>query len=164
MKQAKQTFIGLLALIAAMILLVMFAFSVSASLKASVQEPVDFGSYDEVLSFDLDKQGKPVFSAYNVRVIDNDVDFQSAKMHVIAVTRESIYPGAITVNKGENVKFIVSSDAKCDFEIPEYGISTYMVNGDLTEITFNAERTGVYTYSCNTCCGIVDRSGTLNVI
>jgi len=76
-------------------------------------------------------------------------------------------PSSITVNKGDNVKLILSSgDVPHGFAISEYGINEYISSSSETSFQFKADKEGTFTFFCSVYCGDghSGMTGTLIVI
>ena len=63
-------------------------------------------------------------------------------------------PPTIEINKGDNVRLIVTSvDVPHGFSIPEYGINERLDPGKPTTIEFLADKEGTFTSFCSVFCG-----------
>lgn len=76
-------------------------------------------------------------------------------------------PEQITVNKGDQVKFIINSiDVDHGFAISEYNINQHLESQTTATVEFTAETEGTFTIYCSIFCGSGHHSmtGTLTVI
>ncbi len=63
-------------------------------------------------------------------------------------------PGDITVYEGQKITLhITAVDATHGFKLSEYGISEKLPRGEVTTITFIADKTGTFTFRCSVFCG-----------
>jgi len=72
----------------------------------------------------------------------------------IKISSDNIDPKTITVLQNEEVKLkIISSDTKTHgFYLPDYEITETVKDNETQIITFKAEKTGTFEYSCNINC------------
>ena len=80
--------------------------------------------------------------------------------------RFEFIPSTITVNQGDKVKIIITSqDTTHGFFLPDFGINEQITSGKETLIEFVAKTKGTYTFRCSVPCGEghLAMSGTLIV-
>ncbi len=60
----------------------------------------------------------------------------------------------ITVNQGSEVRLLLTAvDTVHEFSLPDFGITTVVYPGKVSEVTFLADKTGIHTFECVTFCG-----------
>ena len=72
----------------------------------------------------------------------------------IKISSDKIDPETITILKDEEVKLkITSTDGKTHgFYLPGYDITETVKSGETQTVTFKADKTGTFEYSCNLNC------------
>ena len=90
----------------------------------------------------------------------------STKSFTITAQKWSFSPSTITVNKGDTVKLsIKSTDVDHGFFLPDFNVNETLSAGSTTSVTFVADKSGTFSFSCSKFCGSghSDMVGTLIV-
>ena len=101
----------------------------------------------------LDTMNQSVQGASQTIVNDSD----NAQVEIInMVARKWLFePDTITVNQGDVVKLSITSiDVAHGIRLPDFGVSSFLVPGQVTEIEFVASKSGVFPFFCNVACGV----------
>ena len=63
-------------------------------------------------------------------------------------------PGRIVVNKGDTVRFVITSvEGTHGFNLPAFGVNERLVPGQTISVEFVADKEGTFSFSCNIPCG-----------
>ena len=82
------------------------------------------------------------------------IDKGSYKEFEITAKKFKFIPLDIVVNKGDNVRLIITStDVAHGFAMPEYGINEKLPVGEPVTIEFTADKQGTFTFLCSVFCG-----------
>ena len=72
----------------------------------------------------------------------------------VVASRYSFEPSVIKVKKGEAVTLELSSkDVKHGFNAPDLGVRAVITPGQVSKVSFTAEKTGSFTFYCDIFCG-----------
>lgn len=72
----------------------------------------------------------------------------------MVVKQYAFEPALITVNKGDTVKIhLTSSDVEHGISIPAFRASAIIPAGKTTDMTFVADKAGIFEYRCSVPCG-----------
>ncbi len=90
----------------------------------------------------------------------------TVKNFTITAQKWSFSPATITVNNGDTVKLsIKSTDVDHGFFLADFGVSETLKAGTTTNVSFIANKSGTFSFSCSVFCGSSHSSmvGTLIV-
>ena len=90
----------------------------------------------------------------------------TVKSFSMTAQKWSFSPSTITVNKGDTVKIAIkSTDVAHGFFLSEFGVSETLTPGKTTNVSFVADKSGTFSFTCSVYCGSghSDMVGTLIV-
>lgn len=86
-------------------------------------------------------------------VVEETTETEVKEINVVA-KQFSFNPNPITVNKGDKVKLILTTeDVEHGFAVKEYEINEKIIPGEATMVEFTADKTGEFEVLCSVFCG-----------
>ena len=110
----------------------------------------------------------PSISEDNSGQADNQQNEPTGEIKEVTITAKKFEfaPATITVNKGDTVKFTLTSiDVKHGFNLPDFNVNEALEPNKPVTVQFVADKTGTFTFRCSVPCGAGHRemTGTLIV-